>query len=136
MGFLNGSVKHVLWTVMQETPTDPNNPFFAYLDALSDCTMYIGNAERFTPRPATYFRLVSPYDYGRACPQVPIYSYSFALNSSSHQPSGCLNMSAVDGAYLRLGMANTTDLLAVRTYGFAYNLLSIANGLATLKFQQ
>ena len=52
--------------------------------------LLFNGGDRFTERPAKYFRLTQPYQYFKCCPDKYIYSYSFALRPYDLQPSGTL----------------------------------------------
>lgn len=134
LGFMNHAVKQIIWLLQPDAPSNPDNPFFTYLDAVQQGTLYMQNVERFTPRDGAYFRLVNPHDYCAAVPTVPIYSYSFALDAGQWQPSGAVDMSAQSGVYLRL-LLSTQQPATVRVYSWGYNVLVIRDGMATLRFQ-
>jgi hypothetical protein len=103
--------------------------------------------ERFSLRPASYFRLVEPFKCHTRIPSKPIYVYSFGLRPEDHQPSGTVNMSRIDNANLSLKLTNsshTSNTVAVFGTGnksgtltvFAtnYNVLRITSGMGGLAY--
>jgi hypothetical protein len=58
------------------------------------------------------------------------FLYSFALNTSSLQPSGTLNFSRLDSAY----MISETDNIVDPIYAVNYNILHFENGMAGLLY--
>ncbi len=76
-----------------------------YLDPMSNnenngALLRLNGHNRFQPRPASYFRLVQPYQHHTRIPSKHIYVYAFGLRPEEHQPSGTLNFSRIDNAEL------------------------------------
>ena len=70
-------------------------------------------------------------------PQKGLYSYSFCLNPNSYQPSGSLNFSKIDDAYLQLTMnklINYQNPITIKLYGIQYNLFRVIDGLGGLAY--
>jgi hypothetical protein len=66
-----------------------------------------------------------------------IYMYSFSLHPNDLQPSGCLNFSTIDNAYIQLNTNNFINYqnpISIKVYASEYNLLRIFNGIAGLVF--
>ena len=85
---------------------------------------------------ASYFRLVQNYQHMNACPTKTIYTYSFALRASEHQPSGTCNFSRIDNAKLNLTFGNSTKLddRSLKLYAVNYNVLRIMSGMGGLAY--
>ena len=69
--------------------------------------------------------------------QKGINMYSFSLNPKELQPSGSLNFSKIDDAYLQLTLnkvVNYQNPISVRCYSLQYNLLRTFNGVGGLGF--
>ena len=71
-------------------------------------------------------------------PKKHIYIYSFALKPEDHQPSGTMNFSLIDNAYLELkfnqnGIGSSTNS-RVKIYAINYNILRFVNGQAGLAY--
>ena len=58
---------------------DANNPLSTGIDTFTTMRLVFNGSDRFTDRPAKYFRLTQPYQYFKCCPTKTIYSYTFAL---------------------------------------------------------
>jgi hypothetical protein len=88
--------------------------------------------------PAGYFRTVTPFQSHSRIPDASqnefVYTYPFALNPESAQPSGTVNFSRIDNAILELCYDN--DGSEHETYVFArgWNILRIASGMGGLAF--
>ena len=88
-------------------------------DPIKSVQLRLNNSTRFNMNDgqdvnAAYFRTVEPYLHHTRIPDKHIYSYSFALNPESEQPSGAINMSRIDNAKLSLTMANWCSLHRLR----------------------
>ena len=99
----------------------------------------LNGQDRFFARYADYFSLVQPYQHHENIPtQTPgIYVYSFALKPEEHQPSGSLNFSRIDTAYLNMTLASgVASSTAGRCKVFAvnYNVLRIMSGMGGLAY--
>ena len=66
-----------------------------------------------------------------------LYMYSFALNPKDLQPSGSLNFSKIEDAYLQFQMNNNINYqneISMKCYAIQYNLLKISLGILSLGF--
>lgn len=84
-------------------------------DSIKSIQLRLNNSTRFnqlngTEVPGNYFRLVEPYLHHSRVPKNHVYSYSFALNPESEQPSGAVNMSRIDRAAIKLKMAGSLGI--------------------------
>ena len=73
-------------------------------DILLDSTILLDGKERFTTKGTDFFSQLQPYRHhtGKALTSIPgIYSYSFALDHGTHQPSGHINGSMFNKTILR-----------------------------------
>jgi len=61
-----------------------------------------------------------------------VYSYSFALKPSEHQPSGTCNFSRIDNASLKFESVLSTTQLYVFAHG--YNVLRVMSGMGGLAY--
>tara|TARA_B110000977_G_scaffold161474_1_gene206452 strand:- start:2241 stop:3539 length:1299 start_codon:yes stop_codon:yes gene_type:complete len=91
--------------------------------------------------PSYYFRIVQPYEHHSRTPvNRYINVYSFALNPEEHQPSGSLNFSMIDNAYLKivLNPHNESNEISnqyfITVFATNYNILSIEDGIASLEY--
>ena len=92
--------------------------------------------DRMAVRDADYFRLVQNYQHMDVCPTKTIYTYSFALKPSEHQPSGTCNFSRIDNASLNLTFnSNQRDGdRNIKIYAVNYNVLRIMSGMGGLAY--
>jgi hypothetical protein len=84
-----------------------------------------------------YYTTIQKYQYNIINHQKGIYFYSFSLNPLELQPSGSINFSKVDDAYLQLTMNNIVNYqnpVSLRCYALQYNLFRTSNGIGGLGF--
>ena len=120
--YLNHPVKTLMWGVKN------NN--------ITDVQLYVNGTQYFNaPMDQSYFSEMSAYYHS----PNSIYGYSgggdfsmfsFALDVSSHQPTGTLNFSRVDNA--KFAWTGTTD--PVYLYAVNYNIFRIESGLGGVRF--
>jgi hypothetical protein len=86
---------------------------------------------------AEYFERQQIYDYFKTNCKEGIYVYSFSINPTEYQPSGCINMSNVGkgSLYLKKNSSSLTEYnYRAFVYIVSYNILLIKNGIASVKF--
>uniref|UniRef100_A0A6C0K9I3 Major capsid protein n=1 Tax=viral metagenome TaxID=1070528 RepID=A0A6C0K9I3_9ZZZZ len=134
----NHPVKELVWVFQSQADIDKNDRFnFGTkgkgVEVLKDATLLLNGHERFSSRPASYFRLMQPYQHHTRVPAKPIYVYSFALRPEEHQPSGTCNFSRIDNASLKI---NTESAFSgnVLVYAVNYNVLRIVSGMGGLAY--
>ena len=125
-------------------------------DTFATAKIQINSTDRFTERPAEYFRKVVPYEHHRNMPRCGqpnltlnglyeyhsqyIYMYSFSLSPEDFQPSGTCNFTKVDNASLNIYYDKTKNSTSVpdnrvlKVYGLNYNILRIISGMAGLAY--
>ena len=133
----NHPVKELVW-VTKET----NNPSWidfstgnTLVNPMESSVLQLNGQDRFAERTSDYFDTVQPYQHHE---NVPVNSpginvYSFALKPEEHQPSGSLNFSRIDTAYLSMKMRNSTTA-AVKVFAVNYNVLRIMSGMGGLAY--
>jgi hypothetical protein len=101
---------NLMWAVQRKCHADANYTFnYAGKygkDPIGMANLKLNNQDRFS-REATYFRLVQPYQHFTDIPQSFVYSYSFALNPESENPSGSLNFSRIDNVEFNVQLIDT-----------------------------
>lgn len=106
-------------------------------DTFTSMKLLFNGGDRFTERPAKYFRLTQPYQYFKCCPDKYIYSYSFALRPYDLQPSGTCNFSRIDNVKMNITF-NATNQTAtaskLKIYAVNYNVLRVMNGMSSIVF--
>lgn len=93
-----------------------------------------------------YLNYVQPYQHHSHTPSIGINLYSFAINPEHYQPSGTINMTKIDDAFIRINMDPSieineeTNLFDKKDWGKLfiftrnYNVLRILSGMAGLAF--
>ena len=110
------------------------------LNPMKTANIQLNGQDRFAVRESNYFSLVQPYQHHENVPVATapcINVYSFALKPEEHQPSGTLNFSRIDTAYLNMTMnAAISSNAAAKTKIFAvnYNVLRIMSGMGGLAY--
>ena len=148
--FLKHPVKALYWVISNNQytttgSTGENNQPFLYdadtasvnKDTFTSMKLLFNGSDRFTERPAKYFRLTQPYQYFKCCPAKTIYSYSFALRPFDLQPSGSCNFSRIDNVKMNItfvAATQTTSPSRLKIYAVNYNVLRIMNGMSSVVF--
>jgi hypothetical protein len=143
-------IKEIIWIIIQDTNSSINSQtgnnilkytssFNNYSDTFKTAVIQINGQNLFQQRPSNYFRQVQPMQHHNYLPKKHIYSYSFALNPEDHQPSGTINFSSIDNAYLQMnfnqsGVGSSTNS-KVKIFATNYNILRIMSGMASLAYQ-
>ena len=90
--------------------------------------------DRFTEREGNYFDVVQTWQHHTRHPDTGINVYSFALKPEEYQPSGAMNFSRIDNAFLNLVLSAATvsgnSTAKVRIYTKNYNVLRVMSGMA------
>lgn len=123
------------WLNFSKTPNTLNNYGSSPKnDILQTATLFLNGHERLSPRDAAYFRLVNAEQFHSGVPDNYVYSYPFSLFPEKMQPSGVLNFSMIDNAFMTF--TNSPDILEHDVHMFAknYNILIITQGMAGLAF--
>ena len=131
------------------TLSSGNYGFYNSLDESAGTNIQLNGQDRFYPREGSYFNLVQTYQHHEISGGNPgINVYSFALKPEEHQPSGTLNFSRIDTAYLNLklspfttstsssppGHANNKTTATCKIFAVNYNVLRIMSGMGGLAY--
>ena len=105
-------------------------------DTFETAKLMLNGHDRASVRNSDYFRLVQNVEHMEASPTKTIYTYSFALRASEHQPSGTCNFSRIDNAVLSLTFNSTQKARArsLKIYAVNYNVLRIMSGMGGLAY--
>lgn len=126
-------VKELVWMYLPDAQEEAKD-YFNYDDVFEEVGIYLNGHPRFKDRKGSYFRLVQPWQHHSNVPKSNIYCYSFALHPEDAQPSGSLNFSRIDQAYMQIRLKNTAIKGTLKIFAISYNLLRIKNGLAGLAY--
>ena len=148
--FLKHPVKALYWIISNNEyttigSTGKNNQPLLYdadnnvenKDTFTSMKLLFNGGDRFTERPAKYFRLTQPYQYFKCCPDKYIYSYSFALRPYDLQPSGSCNFSRIDNVKMNIffdAPTQTATPSKLKVYAVNYNVLRVMNGMSSVVF--
>jgi len=148
--FLKHPVKALYWVMSNNQytttgSTGKNNQPLLYdadnsvenKDTFTTMKLLFNGGDRFTERPAKYFRLTQPYQYFKCCPDKYIYSYSFALRPYDLQPSGTCNFSRIDNVKMNITFNSTNQTATaskLKVYAVNYNVLRVMNGMSSVVF--
>jgi len=131
----NHPVKELVWVAK-----DVEHTWDDYSDdnggnPMTSALIQLNGQDRFMERTSEYFDLVQPYQHHENIPvsSPGINVYSFALKPEEHQPSGSLNFSRIDTAYLSMKLANNNSR-AVKVFAVNYNVLRIMSGMGGLAY--
>jgi hypothetical protein len=131
-----------------EGPVNPIPDMYTYnwgnlntIDETQGTNIQLNGQDRFYMREGTYFNLVQPYQHHENTGGNPgINVYSFALKPEEHQPSGTLNFSRIDTAYLNLKLApmytptGQSPTGKIKVFAVNYNVLRIMSGMGGLAY--
>lgn len=124
-----------------------NNDYFnyttkPYTDNIEDLIiknlLVVNSINRMDLDSIEYYTYIPRYQYSLGN-ENGIYIYSFALNPKEIQPSGSMNFSKIDDAYLQLKLnkiVNYQNPISFKCYAVQYNLLRISYGIGGLVFNE
>lgn len=101
---------------------------------LDSATLFLNGHERISKRDADYFRLVTSNQYHSGQFDNYVYCYPFSLFPEKMQPSGALNFSIIDNAFMLFKNTKSDVEHDVHMYAINYNLLIVTQGMAGLAF--
>jgi hypothetical protein len=139
-------VKLLVWRGLLISNYNNNNYFnyttTPYTDKTEDLiiknVLVVNSINRMDLDSIEYYTYIPRYQYSLGN-ENGIYIYSFALNPKEIQPSGSMNFSKIDDAYLQLKLnkiVNYQNPISFKCYAVQYNLLRISYGLGGLVFNE
>lgn len=142
---LTNPVKMLIWRGVLLSNSTMNNDFnyttYPYTEKeeniVSKNTLVINSINRMEPNSVEYYTYLPRHQYKFKGNEKGIYCYSFGLNPFDLQPSGSLNFSKVDDAYILFKLnklINYQNPVTFRCYGIQYNILRTFNGIGGLQF--
>ena len=133
-------VKLIVWRALLSS-NQINNDQFNYThnneNLINKNLVVINSVNRMDLNSNEYYTLIQKYQYNFINQQKGIFFYSFSLNPLDLQPSGSINFSKIDDAYLQFSMnriVNYQNQINVVCYAIQYNLLRTYNGIGGLGF--
>jgi hypothetical protein len=99
--------------------------------------LIINSIERMGLYSSEYYTTLPTYQYNFLKNNNGVYMYSFGLYPKNLDPSGSMNFSKIDDAYLQLSLnknINYQNPVSLTCYAVQYNLLRIISGIGGLVF--
>lgn len=138
-------VKELIWVFQAASTyasdTVSGNDYFNYdipgretEEIFVTAKLQMNGHDRFTERPAGFFRLAQPWTHHSRVPAKKVHVYSFALHPEATNPSGAANFSRVAQPQLYVQFNENTPAGRLRIHAVSYNVLRIANGFSGLVF--
>ena len=84
-----------------------------------------------------YYTYIQVYQNKFVSPPDGIHMFSFGINPMEYQPSGTLNFSKMDDAFIKINsnkLINYQNPILLRSYGIQLNLFRVINGLGGLGY--
>jgi hypothetical protein len=138
---LYNPIKLIVWRCILASNRNNNNNFSytsinnEYL--INKNLIVINSINRMDLNSIQYYTNIQKYQNNFVDNQKGIYTYSFALHPLDLQPSGSLNFSKIDDAYIQFTMnnnVNSQNQVFVICYAIQYNILRTNNGIGGLVF--
>jgi hypothetical protein len=138
-------IKLIVWRAILNANKSNNNQFnyttYPYTDFEEDIItnnyVVINSVNRMNLDSPIYYTNIQKYQNNFSNKQKGIYMYSFGIDPKNLQPSGALNFSKIDDAYLQLTMnkvINYQNPATIKCYGIQYNLFRAIGGIGGLGF--
>lgn len=142
--FIN-PIKFIIWRGVLLSNSNLNDHFnyttYPYTlneeSIINKNTLVINSINRMNPDTTEFYTYLPKYQYKLNGNQKGINFYSFALNPLELQPSGSLNFSKIDDAYILFKLnklINYQNPVTFKCYGIQYNILRTSNGIGGLQF--
>lgn len=138
-------VKMIAWRVSLLSNTNINDHFnytsFPYTNTvesnINQNLLVINSTNRIDLSDIQFYTNIQKYEFNLLNKQKGIYTFSFALNPTDLQPSGSMNFSKIDDAYIQLTLnkiINYQNPAAIQAYAVQYNLFRTSYGIGGLVF--
>ena len=133
-------IKLIVWRLCLQSNITINDQFNYIYDTqnlINTNLLVINSTNRIDLNNTEFYTRIQKYQYNFLNTQKGIYSYSFALNPIDLQPSGTMNFSKIDDAYIQLTLNNIINYqnpASMKAYGIQYNLFRTSHGIGGLVF--
>ena len=120
------------------------------VNPVKEMLITLNNQDRLSKRDGLYYNYVQARQCFKVTPSAGLNSYSFAINPFDLQPSGSVNMSRIDNAFVHLDFITqaqvntqgTNNLVSVNVHGSAsadilalsYNVFRVIGGMGGMGF--
>ena len=111
-------------------PADDNQP------ALLTATLLLDGIARMDAKPGAFFDTLQPLQYHVGVPRPGVHVWSFALAPDKPVPSGFLDLTGFHRVQLQITLAPlpSPESFQLDLFALTHNFLTVANGVAGLKF--
>jgi len=138
-------VKFIAWRLCLNANINNNNmfnytsyPFTTDEENLINTNLLVINStNRIDLNDTEFYTRIQKYQHNFLNTQRGIYTYSFALNPKSIEPTGALNFSKIDDAYIQLSLNNIVNYqnpVSMKAYAMQFNLFRTSHGIGGLVF--
>jgi len=138
-------VKIIFWRAQLVSNYNANDLFNYSLEPISLTTnkiieqeyLVLNSVNRMELGKPEYYSLVQIYENKFTSAPYGINMFSFCINPLDYQPSGTLNFSKIDDAYLAINfnkLVNYQNPTTIRAYGIQLNIFRVINGLGGLGY--
>ena len=142
---LYNPIKLIVWRVCLISNIVNNNTFnytsYPYtsnvIPLINNNLLVINSTNRIDLSDIQYYTEIQKYQYNIPSQQEGIYMYSFALNPKDITPSGSMNFSRIDDAYIQVTLNNIVNYqnpVSMRAYAVQYNIFRASNGIGGLVY--
>lgn len=137
----NHPIKELLWVFIEDESIE-NNDFFNYskrnvvpytkvFSLMKSAKLNIDGKDYNESKEEIVYRITNNH---KNTTDKHIYSLAFCMEPENLDPSGTLNFSKIDSAFLYGEMRTPTPLNKMYIFGINYNWLLVQNGLSSLMF--
>ena len=138
-------IKIIFWRIQLTSNYNSNDLFNYTLDPLISDTnniiqseyLVLNSINRMELNKPEYYTNVQIYQNKFTTPSDGIHMFSFCINPLDYQPSGSLNFSKIDDAYIQFTcnkLVNYQNPINICSYGLQLNLFRVSNGLGGLGY--
>lgn len=148
-------VKALFWVFQKDNNNSNQNFMYGRVKGLQTDAQALVNSvqlkvsgqeltENFSSK---FFNLLQPYYHNTSVPTIStdLYSYSFALRPEEYQPTGTLNFSRIENAYLHVnfnrdsmigtGTKYPVAFVNFRCYALNYNVFVVTSGMGGMLYK-
>jgi hypothetical protein len=134
-------VKLLVWRAILSSNILNNKQFNYILEdselIINKSVVVINSINRIDLDSNIYYTNLQKYQNNFYNSQNGIFMFSFALNPKDINPSGSLNFSKIDDAYIGITMNNVVNYqnpVSLRAYAIQYNIFRISKGIGGITF--
>lgn len=137
-------VKMLIWRCILQYNVNNNNifnytlyPYEENNNIINKNLLICNSVNRMNLESSEYYTILQKYQYNLYNKQKGIYIYSFCLYPKELHPSGTLNFSKLNDAYLQLSInknINYQNPAVLRCYSIQYTILKINLGIAVFDY--